>query len=200
MKNLLLSALLMFSATMFAQDSLCTLPVHYVSFKCNVDVSKVAKIEWQTEEEINNDHFQLEKSVNGKPFEWVGNIPKNDFGYYYFFHQISEPTTFRIKQVDKDNHYYYSPTVFANIKLSGISVYPNPFVKEINLNAYITSKSTYKVAIRDMQGNLVAVKALLLSTGNNFVKITTDTISPGMYTISLSNGEKVLFTKPLIKK
>lgn len=198
MKKLFTITLLLFNTWLFAQDSLCTLPVKFTSLKVNVDV-RIVKIEWQTDAEINNDHYEVERSLNGKDFTSIGNTAITPSRYYYAYDELKQPAFYRIKQVDKDNRHAYSKTVFVNTKIPAAAVTPNPFKDELNVTLYVKSKSTYKVAIRSMSGQLVSVKELFLNTGNNFIKIITDSITSGTYVVSISNAEQVLLTQKIIK-
>jgi len=198
MKKLLPLILLFLCLQSFAQDSLCTLPVTFTSLKVNVDARQV-KIEWQTESEINNDHYEVEKSFNGKDFIKIATTAITPSRYYYAYDELNHPAFYRIKQLDKDNRYSYSKIMFASNKIFYPEVAPNPFKDELNVSLFVQRKSTYKVAIRSMTGQLVSVKELFLSSGNNFIKINTDSITSGTYVVSISNTEQVLLTQKIIK-
>jgi len=174
------------------------LPVKFTSLKVNVD-SKICKIEWNVEQQINNKMFVLEKSGDGRTFDSVGHVQPNTTGYYYAYDQIGTCAYYRVKQVDFDGRYSFSKIVFASVMISGISLTPNPFKNELNLSLYVKTKSMYSVAIRNMVGSMVASRQLFLNNGANFVKINTDTIQPGVYVVTVRNESAVVLSQKIIK-
>ena len=198
MKKLLLLSLLFISIQSFSQDSLCTLPVKITSLKVNVD-SRVAKIEWQTELEQNNDHYQVEKSLNGKTFTAIALVKPNEARDYYAFDELTGAAFYRIKQVDKEGYHSYSKIVYATKEISGIKVAPNPFKDELNVSLFVKTKSMYQITIRDFTGRKVSSKELFLSPGANFVKVNTDSLYSGIYLITITNAATILLNQKIIK-
>lgn len=104
--------------------SAVTLPLHWVSF----DVKKTsggARLDWQVAEAVNNDHFEVEHSPDGVSFVSVGSVAacegKVFYGYDYALSGAGVHY-FRVKQVDKDGAYTYSPTL--RMKTSALSAGP----------------------------------------------------------------------------
>jgi len=112
------------------------LPVDLVAFTPEVINNEEVSLDWQTASELNNDHFIVEHSTDGKDYTPVAHIKgkgtTSERQTYQFRHD--EPffgeNYYRLKQVDFDGQFEYSKIVIAVIKMeeTKINVYPNPAV------------------------------------------------------------------------
>ncbi|MFY0599071.1 MAG: hypothetical protein JXR03_05335 [Cyclobacteriaceae bacterium] len=125
-----------FSVNQFAiaEAKESTLPVTLTYFIGEIVDSKV-RLSWQTATEIDNSHFEIERSLDGEYFEVIGEVKGNgsttDIIDYEFFDRelLSGLIYYRFRQVDFDGEFEYSPTVFVHNKSRAalsIDVYPNP--------------------------------------------------------------------------
>jgi hypothetical protein len=97
---------------------------------------RVSQLKWQTLQEINNSHFEIEWSDGSNPWEQIGKVNAigNTYDHqdYSFFHL--NPTIFnqyRIKQVDWDGGTSYSDTRvlwWSDLQenITHTRLYPNP--------------------------------------------------------------------------
>ncbi|MFK7947613.1 MAG: T9SS type A sorting domain-containing protein [Saprospiraceae bacterium] len=118
----------------FVYDENGVLPVELLYFKANV-INQAIQTEWQTNSEINNKGFWLQRSTNGVDFEnltWIdGQGNSTEIHTYQYLDKNIVPNTiyyYRLKQIDFDESYDYSNIVNAHINatLGGIVIYPNP--------------------------------------------------------------------------
>ncbi len=141
-------------------------------------------IKWQTASEINNDHFELERSLNGYDFIHVATIegngtssqlheyayddsPVKNMNYYY-----------RLRQVDYNGNITYSAVILVkrDSDYSGFihSLLPNPFHDKVSIifNREVKEEITFE---------------LFNVTGN---RVFTEKLSPGgvTYTVDFSNS------------
>ncbi|SHI61951.1 Por secretion system C-terminal sorting domain-containing protein [Tangfeifania diversioriginum] len=91
---------------------------------------------------------------------------------------------------------YVNPTKANLLKVEDkILVYPNPFVKDINLQLYLTMQSNVVIQLYDVAGNLHAYIKLYLNPGLNTVNlsqkgISADELNPGIYFMNVNiNGQ-----------
>lgn len=110
------------------------LPVEYVYFNALTTETGVT-LQWKTATELNNSHFEVERSLDNKEFYRLGdvagfgttNVPQD----YLFVdpNPLFGVTYYRLKQVDHDGAFEYSKTVVAHsekqVPLS-VRVFPNP--------------------------------------------------------------------------
>lgn len=108
------------------------LPVNLISFKARKINSTQVQLLWTTADEENFSHYELEKSLDGIEFKNVQNIPTieensniKNYGSKNF--QIQQTTQyFRLKMVDLDGSFEYSPIVSVDGENASIQVFPNP--------------------------------------------------------------------------
>ena len=116
-----------------------SLPVELSFFNAR-NVNGGNMLEWETLSEINNSHFEVQRSIDGKTFETISLVSgagtTADAQQYNF--KDSNPssvTYYRLKQVDHDGNYEYSNVVMVisrSLRTQELQVYPNPAV-----NGYI---------------------------------------------------------------
>jgi len=150
-------------------------------------------VNWQTLNEVNVAHYEVERSVDG--IQWVrcgANVTaKRSTGTnsYEFLDAgaSTEKTYYRIKQLDQSGKYSYSPVVVVEAieEYSSTQVYPNPVIHTL----YIKSSSTKTImgfSIRDAAGKLVLQN--MLSGGHNHA-IDVRNIPSGYYVVEVNYKE-----------
>ena len=108
------------------------LPVEMSFFHADV-ISNSVKLEWETVFEINNHHFEIERSVDLKNWELIGIMDGrgdsfDEINYTYIDDSPAQGLNYyRLKQVDFNNEFSYSSVVNVNFRtLSRSSIFPNP--------------------------------------------------------------------------
>jgi hypothetical protein len=80
------------------------------------------------------------------------------------------------------------------ISESGLNIYPNPFVEQINLEISSTEASTCNWTIYDMTGRVVISGNESITTGNNTMNIDASDLAKGVYMLNtIMNNEKQSF-------
>ena len=120
-------------------------PVELISFTAEVD-GNVVTLFWQTATETNNSGFEIERQVGNKQsaacnWDKVGFVEGKGTTteiQSYSFTDKPEPGTYkyRLKQIDFDGTFAYSPEVEAEVKAPNVfsleQNYPNPFNPSTN--------------------------------------------------------------------
>ncbi len=147
------------------------LPVTWLSFSGQREPSGIG-LYWQTATEINNDYFDIERSVDGVAFEVVGSRKgagntTSVQSYHFLDTKVSGLTQYyyRIRQVDFDGQYSYSATItIVPVNSSKRwKVHPNPAEQ----GTYITLSELSASTSRDEETRIQVVTSdgrLLLST------------------------------------
>jgi hypothetical protein len=179
-----------------------TVPLKFISYSVSIPLLggvRGGSIEniWQTANEINVSHFNIQRSTNGKDFTTIGKVSANNKSYNeYSFIDDSPLSTvdskqltlyYRIESVDKDGKVNYSPTRTLNFKpqtLNGICVYPNP-AKD---NLTIQCKGAKELFIIDYLGKEVYSKKII---NNQESIINVQRFPKGIYAVKaiMANGE-----------
>ncbi len=115
------------------------LPVKLEYFTAEKKDERSAIVKWATASEINNDHFEVERSADAQQWTRIGTVPgagnSNDHLDYSLDDNDPLPgiNYYRLKQVDYDGQYEYSD--IAEVEFSGeegmhsatvMTIYPNP--------------------------------------------------------------------------
>ena len=157
--------------------SLVTLPVDLIAFTAEPLGNKDALLHWTTASEINNSHFDVERSYDGRTFEAVGNVAGNgnsqhQIEYSYtdaFVSKVQNTVYYRLKQVDFDGAYEYSDIRVVRFDAVGndmqLVAYPNPMNDELNVMLSLPSGEKYQLQVTNPQGALVHQKNHVFSSG-----------------------------------
>src|SRR5262249_52077625 len=89
------------------------LPVTWLSFTAQKINNHTAELKWSTTNEVNNDHFEIQRSSNAVSFSKIGTLIANNKRQYQFtdINVYGSVAYYRIKQVDKDGRHSYSQVV-----------------------------------------------------------------------------------------
>jgi hypothetical protein len=200
-----LSGITSFVGPFSVGDNSGSLPVELTSFTAKAN-GKDAVLSWETSSEINNNHFEIERSIDGKTFEYVGKVigagNSNNINKYRFIDEniaASVSTVYyRLKQVDFDGMVNYHGNVQVKFEKETVSTlimeaYPNPF--NGNLNIVLTGLNSGKVdlVMMDIQGKIVKTITNEVLNSSYLIELTeTSTLTDGLYIIqAIVNGEVI---------
>lgn len=131
-------------------------------------------LNWATEMEYNNDHFDVQRSATGTDFTTFGSVPSQGNSNSRQLYQYTDPLPFtgymyyRLKQVDLDGNFHYSPIVILqNNTSTGFAAYPNPATDKFTLVITATRNMNARFELVDQSGRLISVKEMTLLTGVN---------------------------------
>jgi hypothetical protein len=135
------------------------LPIQLLFFKVN-RVEKSLILEWSTASELNFDYFSVERSSNGTDFKEIFQIKghgttneRNDYKVLDNQPLIGK-NYYRLKSVDYDLTFEYSPVVVAESKTDKqVVVYPNPAVdRTINVRTNFSPQEGDRIEIYNNLG------------------------------------------------
>ena len=151
------------------QDDECaisfdSLPVELVSFDALLD-GRSTMLKWETASETNNAGFEVQHRFADGDFAPVGWVEghgttEQPQAYRYGIGGL-EPGThrFRLKQIDFDGAFEYSPEVEVTVEMVEAfflrAPYPNPFNPETTIQFGVRTSQQVEVAIYDMLGRQV---------------------------------------------
>ncbi len=177
-------------------DAANPLPVELIDFKATLNNGYV-KLDWETASEKDNDFFEIQRSYDGKTFEAIGVEEGNGTtlsGALYNFIDyapLSGTSYYRLKQVDFDGDYEYSPVVSVTInKASHFSIVPNPTTdQQVNLRLDgFHPEQTINVKIFNLQGaSMFTGQFSPNELWNSPLPITTS-LNSGIYIVEVVQG------------
>ena len=118
------------------------------------------KIVWSALNELDVSQYNIERSVDGKNFIRVGNVPplnngqsKTEYSYIDFL-PVGGDNLYRIKSISKDAPIKYTNTVKANFagKASSMVLSPNPARNILRIDGLSSSPKT--ISVLDATGKL----------------------------------------------
>ncbi len=184
------------------------LPVTFGAFTAEKKTGSQALLKWNTLTETNSSHFEIERSTNAVNFTSIdrvnasGNSSSPKEYAYTDYKVLAGNNYYRLKQVDKDGKFVYTPTrvlMFNVITQAPIRIFPNPASSYIMVE-WPSGASTEKTAINmmDMKGNLV--KQWKMPSGMNVQsKLSVQGLPKGTYIIHIIGEKNNTIQKLLIQ-
>lgn len=182
------------------------LPLSWLSFTAQ-KISDAIQLQWKVNEEINNDHFEIEKSLDGINFNSIGTLANKISGltttYDFTDYQPAKGNNYyRIRQVDKDGKFTYSVirklSFGEEIKKPKTTILQNPLKNSIELY--------FNEAIHESDISLwdVSAKRILELKKNNLlpnekISIPVKGLAKGVYFLKLTNTGQAETHKILIQ-
>jgi Secretion system C-terminal sorting domain len=166
------------------------LPVTLSQFGAVALDNEDIKIFWTTESEINNSHFDIEKSSDAKNWSLLGSLPGR--GTTAVQNQYSFPDKnpvagnnyYRLKQVDFDGRFEYSNIVLAKITPNTADIYPNPVSQELFIPSDNAAEGDV-IEVYSLQGTLVKSTSTF---NNTFTTIDCTALSSGVYLLHIRDA------------
>ena len=197
--------------TLGSQDDANTLPVELINFDANLKDGKVY-LDWKTASEINNDFFEVQRSEDGKDWpvigEVTGNGTINEVVSYGFIDKspLFGQSYYRLRQVDFDGQFEYSPTVSINNSFEGqrmeVILFPNP-TSQGNINLRVISQNkenTIHISMVNISGERFYDKTHWASDFSQDKKITIPgRLKPGIYVLIVKQNDQVFRAKLIIR-
>ena len=186
------------------------LPVELTAFTAKA-VGLDAQLAWRTASEKNNDHFDVERSLNGTDFVKIGQVKGQGNSTAPIDYALTDAGIgakvggalyYRLHQVDADGTASYSlvRTVTFSKLVPAIGLYPNPATAATQLDLGQLPAGAYQVSVLDATGRVVlgaTLDAGLVHT------LDLSTIASGTYVVLVhgqNGGQAVNFTKRLTKE
>ncbi len=183
------------------------LPVELTSFTAITENQNVV-LEWTTASELNNNGFEIQRSIAESEFASIGFVKGNGTSttqneYTFIDKDLSNKKYFyRLKQVDYDGSYRYSNVIEVDVRSLDEYVleqnYPNPFNPTTTIGYILKEKTNTKLVLLNAIGEEVSV---LLNEeqdkGYHKVEFNAEKLSSGVYYYQLRAGS-FIETKKMI--
>tara|TARA_R110002049_G_scaffold227850_5_gene399984 strand:- start:1134 stop:4619 length:3486 start_codon:yes stop_codon:yes gene_type:complete len=185
-----------------ASGSNTPLPIELLSFKAQKILSDVTLI-WKTSSEINNDYFVLERADNNAIFYEITRI--NGAGnsstvreYRYVDRKDrTRFTYYRLKQVDFNGEFSYSPIVVVTEEEKQddqLVVYPNPTKYKLSVNHSATKFGNFQII--DARG-IIQLERTSSESGNSTIDVSN--LTPGVYFLKFNSKDSVKVSRFVIR-
>lgn len=157
------------------------LPVRLVSFKAAATEGQT-QLDWRIADAEGFSHFEVERSYDGVHFTSIAQVDyRPELSLYGFTDKLAGNITYyRLRMIDLNGAYAYSPLKMIRNEEGKLLAYPNPFGSRLTL----FSKHPQKVTISDISGRIVG--SLQLITGEN--SWNSANLTSGLYLIKTEDG------------
>ena len=167
------------------------LPVTLVSFTGTKSANGNI-LTWQVANELNLDHYELQKSTDGQNFSFVADIKaKGSRNYTYTDNDLNNSASieyYRLKSVDIDGKFSLSAIVKIRSVISSwrAQVNPNPVASTLRLNIESPLQDKAILIITDLSGRQLYKQNISISAGDNYYEINKmAAFAKGTYLLSV---------------
>jgi hypothetical protein len=182
-----------------SDSSINPLPVSLIAFTAVYGDGGV-NLNWRTASEINNNHFEIERSMNGSAWEAIGSVSGHDNSQventYTYFDGLTGIVPagaiyYRLKQVDNNSEYEYSRISVATITNVpvAIAMYPNPTNDIVNITWTSNSSENTDLRVIDITGREL-YKENITGQGLMNKQLDLSSYKNGAYMVQLVTNEK----------
>jgi hypothetical protein len=187
------------------------LPVELAEFTVQAVKNLDALLNWRTATEKSNDHFDVERSLNGTDFVKIGQVKGQGNSASAASYALTDAgigakvkdlVYYRLKQVDADGTSSFSPVRTVRFTGAapeiGLSVYPNPAsaATGATLDLSTLPAGTYQVQLLDLAGRAVGTYRL---DGARTHALDVRTLASGTYVVRVV-GQALTLTTRLVKE
>ena len=193
------------SLPLYAQWTVGTLPVNFISITASRKTTNV-QVNFKVGNEINIHHYEVERSVDGRNYNRVGNVAATGLADYSFL-DVNAPTTnlfYRIKSVENAGEGKYSAVakLTAEKTTPGYAVAPNPIVgSEINVQFKNQPAGKYQLKLFNNAGQQIQSTDLNHAGGNGTQTIQIPAgLARGAYQLEIISAGKTSSTLSIFIK
>lgn len=187
------------------------LPTELMDFRANLHSDKTVHLNWSTASEVNNSHFEIERSYDGVNFEFVGR--KEGAGnsqtlqtYLALdanYNGTKSRIYYRLKQVDQNGTFTYSAIRKVELQKAnvtqGMVASPNPSTGVIRLAWTNSADGAIQIKIHDIQGKEVFSQTAKATEGYQVKQLNLSRLNAGVYMIQVQSNQSTEQFKLILK-
>ena len=168
--------------------------------------SETVLLQWTTSSELNSDHFEIERSTDGKNFTHLATVAaagnSTQIKNYTIedLHPHGGTNVYRVIEVDINKQKEFSNKINVNFKPASFfagEVFSNPVVNHLSINLESAKKETVDISIFSADGKKVSQEKVQLNNTLLYKKDLT-TMPAGRYSLRIKTAEEI-FTRNFIK-
>ncbi len=161
-------------------------PVELSYFSAQKTDNQQVKLEWNTENERNHAHFDVERSSDGILFSALGKIAAKGPGNYQYWDQKPNKgdNYYRLKQVDNDGGAQYSDVQKVSFQRDIFHLSPNPTQGRLVLQGPL--EKVESIRIFDVSGRLMSLNT---KDAGNYLDLST--FPTGLYWVEIKHENQV---------
>ena len=146
--------------------------------------------------EVNVEGYEVESSTNNLKFEKAKFVSANGFkgiNTYTFLSIAPNITTYyRLKMIDKDGSFAYSPLIVLNVAVKKLQLYPNPVVNTVTLS-HEEAVVGALIKVLSIDGKVIAIYNTQI--GSTQSRLDVSKMVKGSYIVSFENNGSRITTQ-----
>jgi hypothetical protein len=154
-------------------------------------------ISWKTDLEVNSSHFEVQRSGNSKEWKSIasiqasGNISVEQSYSYTDAAPLDGTNYYRLKIIDLDGQFDYSPIKSVSIAATALNVVagPNPASSFLNVSVSQPGREPYRLRLMNRAGQVVFDQKYAAST--NRLQINVANYADGSYFLEITNNNSL---------
>ncbi len=184
------------------------LPLKFGNIKVYEKSSNNLNVDWTSYNEMNVDHFEVQRSQNGQQYTTIGRVNarnnENEINYSWTDSSPLKSISFyRINAVDIDGRSNFSTVARIDLGQTNaeLVIFPNPVVgSRVSIQVGNMNRGQYKLAISNLYGRTVYNQTLDHSGGviSQVIQLPLD-MPPGMYSLAITGNGNKLFKQFVVK-
>lgn len=188
-----------FSQLMVARST--SLPLELLTFEAGIVNETDVRLRWTTANEMNVDYFEVEKSENSAVWKAIGQVKATGGPAYNTLDRDAfgavSPLYYRIKMVDNNGEFSYSPT--RTVQKKGLAVEPvlapNPAVDFCKLTLDAPDEGSVEIRIFNAEGKLLQYQKSEHSKGANTFNLDLRQLPAGTYLVQITLDNRAIWNK-----
>jgi hypothetical protein len=150
------------------------------------------QLQWKTQQEVNSDYMEVQASADGTA--WVsltrikaGGTVSVAQQYHYTDQSVAGKRYYRLKLVDLNGRFAYSPVISNSCLVNGVSIvaFPNPVTNYVQLIFTGIRKKQVEVNLLNAAGQLLYTRSLGTVDGYRTVSIPVNHLARGIYYVQV---------------
>ena len=182
------------------------LPVNWLTFTGRKNDNNTVQLQWSTATELNNHHYEIERSTDGISFGLLGKINAGTTPgtVQHYFYNDNKPASgvnyYRLKQVDKDGKFNYSIIVKVIIIKTEVEymVYPNPAVDKSTVRI-LSDMNKATIRLNDALGKVMYMKTFNAIKAGEEIEIPVKGFGKGVYVLIISTDKGLVNEKIVVQ-
>ncbi len=174
-----------------------SLPLSWISFNAEKQFAGNALLKWSVANQINNNHFEIERSTDATHFITIGTLSagKNFVAaqsYSYVDAQLPAGIVYyRIKQVDNDGKYSFTKIEKLNpdAKNATWNVAPNPALDHTTI-LFNTTATNVRIFLTDGNGKIIYRNTLPSANAGSQLNIPVSQLAKGVYILRIETSKE----------
>ncbi|RYD72594.1 MAG: T9SS type A sorting domain-containing protein, partial [Sphingobacteriales bacterium] len=172
------------------------LPVSWLFFTAK-NTKNATELNWATASEINNDGFEIQRSLDGENFTTIGFVNGNGttqrkhfYSYADMENVQAEVVYYRLKQTDFNGTFEYSTIEAIRKKtnaFSDVSIYADA-QKYLHIEMNTNVSASAQIEILNMNGQVLQSEILVTNAGNNVLTMNAQANKAGIYILRISQN------------